>query len=141
MIFLILKANTTTTAKSTANPTTQTTPSITNRVIGESIDWNEGMSDWQPSHPYPSFKPYLNTLPKRRPNRGLGEFDEATGLFLPPQPPRKNNPVMGAEKEMNAQQIRAQAKHALVQQASNYQQQQQQQPQRFTSTLLPIEFE
>lgn len=89
----------TTTSQTATTTTTTTAAAQSNRVIAESIDWNEGLCDWPTSHGYPSFKTYLSGLNKRRANRGLGEFDESAGMFLPPQPFANKSIAAVAQKE------------------------------------------
>jgi hypothetical protein len=69
-----------------------------NRVI-EFNEWSDGLNEWHPNHPYPSFKTYINGYARRKNNKknnDLADFDEATGLFLPnfnfnKQQPQKEN--------------------------------------------------
>lgn len=108
LFFFYTKAASVSTTSKTGTTTTLTTnqsiqQSNSNRVIPETIDWNDGLNEWQPSHPYPSFKSYLGTLGKRRPNRGLGEFDEPTGLFLPLNPHTTTNHARSLAQKENFQ--------------------------------------
>jgi hypothetical protein len=51
-----------------------------NRSI-EFNDWNDGLCEWQLTHPYPTLKNYITSLNKRKSNKL--EFDHEIGFYLP----------------------------------------------------------
>lgn len=56
---------------------------IKNRNI-ELNDWQDGMNEWQATHPYPSFKNYIQALKIKLKNRkNDSEFDPELGFFVP----------------------------------------------------------
>ena len=54
----------------------------TNRIL-QFNEWYDGISEWEPHHPYPYLKTYVNLLNKRKAKRHDIEFDEDMGLHLP----------------------------------------------------------